>query len=156
MFEENYKFIVDSMLGRLAKWIRILGYDTKYLREGTQFDLVRISLSENRIIITRNKRLSKKLTNKVILIHSEKLEEQLNELFLQIKLTDKNMLSLCVECNYPLLEIEKEKIKNIVPQYVYDTNNKFYICQKCNKVFWPGTHVEHMKKIISSVKKNYV
>ena len=137
------KFIVDFMLGRLAKWLRILGYDTIYADKSFKENIILKSLTDNRVLITRNSRLSEKRAWKLVLIKSDKFLEQAAQVVKELKLTisEKNFFSRCTFCNTELTNVtEKESIKQKVPVYVYDTQDKFSVCAHCGRIYWAGTH----------------
>ena len=136
---EEVKFAVDSMLGRLARYLRILGYDTLYLFDDNS--LIDACLEDRRILITRDKELYNracKLNISCILIRSNNLKEQLKEVSMRIRL--KFNEPRCPICNNILKTIEKSKVKDRVPEKVFVNNDKFLICDNCNKIYWYGKH----------------
>ncbi len=153
------KFLVDFMLGRLCKWLRLLGYDASYFVSEKKSDLIYQSLKEGRIILTRDHRLSKKKAIKLIIINSDLLEEQLEQVFseLNIKVDPKKIFTRCLVCNDLLLEIEKEKVKDRIPNYIFQTQKEFSCCLNCQKIYWKGTHwdlANQLLKKLKSKKKN--
>jgi len=147
------KFIVDSMLGKLAKRLRMLGYDTLYEAHLDDRTILKVSKEEDRYIVTRDTQLSKIRGAKVFLIRSTDLEQQLGEIkeLAKIRRISKNIFSRCSECN-TLLEIaDKEKVKDIVPPFVYRTFDDFHFCPACNKAYWRGTHVDSILKELKKV-----
>ena len=149
------KFILTRELGRLAKWLRILGFDTAYEVEGSVSSLIIEALRESRIIITRNHRLPASRGIKTVLLKAETIKEQLGEVLETLKITPvpESMFSRCIICNEELLEIEKEVIKNKVPEFVFKTQTRFIICPQCKRIYWQGTHwgnVQNTLKEISS------
>ncbi|MEW6089122.1 MAG: Mut7-C RNAse domain-containing protein [bacterium] len=149
------KFIADNMLGRLATWLRILGYDTLYFRNIEDDNLIKLALNENRIILTRDTRLIKrKLVKNFILMQNDLWREQIKELAgkgkIQLDFTSR-IFSRCLICNETLLSIEKEKVKGKVPDYVYETQSDFSSCPKCQRMFWQGTHIAEIRKFLQAV-----
>ncbi|MBI4744855.1 MAG: Mut7-C RNAse domain-containing protein [Actinobacteria bacterium] len=146
---EDCKFILDQMLGRLAKWLRLLGYDSLYFKNIDDKKLISISKSENRILLTRDtgiikrKEVRKAIIN-AVLINSDNLNDQIKQLhqILKIKLRQK---PFCAVCNEPIEEIEKENVKLLVPPYVFKTQHNFFRCPECNRIFWDGTHWKYIK-----------
>ncbi|WP_324736355.1 Mut7-C RNAse domain-containing protein [Thermococcus sp. SY098] len=141
------KLIADMMLGRLARWLRLYGYDTVY---GVKDDdeIIEIAKKEGRIILTRDEELAKRAKN-AILISSNKFEEQIKQL-MKLGFTFNELFpenARCPKCNGLIKEISKEKIKNRVPPRVYEKYNEFYICTKCGQIYWPGRQWEEMVKI---------
>ncbi len=142
------KFIVDSMLGKLAKRLRLLGHDTLFDARLDDRELLKISKADGRIIITRDRQLSQIHGSKVFLIKSTDLDEQLKEFhaLAGIRPGGSVPFSRCSECNSPVEEVSKDKVKDIVPEHVYETMDKFSYCPKCKKAYWRGTHYEKLKK----------
>jgi len=148
------KFICDDNLGRLARWLRTLGYDTLFFDPIVDGELISIALKENRVVLSRDTHLSRfklKLGERLLLIESDKHLEQLKQVIEHFKLrTDKNLLfSRCLICNSVLEKVEKEMIKDRLYPHVYRTQDNFVHCPKCNRIFWPATHVEKMTKTLS-------
>lgn len=141
------RFVCDFMLGRLAKWMRLLGYDTEFFKETDYNKLTVYADKEERTIITRNSRL-KDLKN-VIFIKEERIEEQLRIILTLFPET--NPLTRCSLCNTKIEVIIKEDIYEKVPEYVFNTQEKFYFCPKCKKIYWEGTHVELMREFLKRV-----
>jgi len=142
------KFIADIMLGKLAKWLRIVGIDVIYSNKMNDEELIKISLNTDRILLTRDRKLSEdKRLKKIIMIENEHIEEQFKEFFEKTKISPSKLFSRCLICNEPLQIVEdKRMIKDKVPKYTYLTNDVFSICQKCGKIYWKGTHRENMEK----------
>lgn len=148
------KFILDMMLGRLAKYLRFLGYDTFYSNKiVTDEELLEIAKKEDRILITRDKKLAARYDKSYLLTTTETME-QFKEVVKFFKLTDENMLTRCSICNEKLIKIDKEKIKNRVPENVFKNFDDFYFCPVCGRVYWLGSHTKNIKNIIELVKNN--
>lgn len=150
----NMRFIVDEMLGRLAKWLRMLGYDTTYNTPTTDSSLVNQAFREQRVILTRDTRLvERKYVPRYILIKSDKYIEQLRQVIVELNLVpDKNLFfSRCLLCNAEIESIPKNIIKEKVPPYVYETQTNFLHCPKCDKIYWAGTHVGEAHKKLQEV-----
>ncbi len=147
------------MLGRLTKWLRLIGYDTLYFRSIDDFELIRIAKQEQRIILTRDTVLSKnKKVEKAILIHSNYTLEQLREVLCHFKI---NALELpqpfcrCINCNHELIVIDKQSILNELPEYVFLNKNSFLRCQNCRKVFWYGSHKKMIDETIEKIFQDF-
>ncbi len=146
--EERPKFMVDAMLGTLAKWLRILGFDAEYAgSEAKDSEIVRRSRAEGRIILTRDRDLAlhRKGVN-ALLIESEDLGAQLLQLKEELSIDFGNPGSRCVECNVPLEPISREEARPLVPPYVYQTQTEFRKCPKCGRIYWRATHWEKMQE----------
>jgi len=148
------KFLVDFMLGRLCKWLRLLGYDASYFSSAKKSDLIYQSLKDGRIILTRDHRLSKKKAIKLVIINSDLLEEQLEQVFseLNVKVDPDDIFTRCLVCNELLLEIEKEKVKDKIPSYVFQTQEEFSYCPSCQKIYWKGTHWDLANQLLKKLK----
>ncbi len=151
------KFIVDRMFGKLAKWLRILGYDTVYYKGINHEDLLKIASYEDRIVITRNKKIfHKENKGRIIWINEDDLYLQLKELISKgvISFSEENHFSRCIICNKRLENISKQGLKGMVPDYIFLHHNEFSRCPQCNRIYWPGTHLENMKKRIEALLKD--
>ncbi|MBN1872428.1 MAG: Mut7-C RNAse domain-containing protein [Candidatus Omnitrophica bacterium] len=136
------KFITTKELGRLAKWLRIMGFDTEYFPEKERRELVIKSLRENRIILTRDSKMSVYSGVRMVHIKSDFVQEQVRQVVreLDMKIDRKRFFSLCVICNKQLTMVEKEDVKLRVPDYVYRTQEHFMKCAACDRIYWQGTH----------------
>lgn len=148
------KFILTHEVGRLAKWLRIMGFDSAYQKKDDKRELVLKSLREDRIVVSRNASLARYTGIRFIHIKSDLLEEQLKQLKEEIGLpvNEEDMFTRCVICNEVLMEIKKEEIEDKVPEFVYKTNEHFMECPACNKIYWQGTHWGNAKEIIQKLK----
>ncbi len=143
-------------MGRLAKWLRILGFDAAYFSQDNLSSLIIQALREERIILTRNQRLPKARGLKIILIKNERIKKQVAEIFkrLGMKPEPKTMFSRCLLCNVALIAIAREKVKDKVPAYVFTTQSDFVICPECERVYWQGTHWGNVQKTLEEIPWN--
>jgi len=143
------------MLGSLAKWLRIFGFDTLYPDATMNDDLIlQIAHREKRLLISRDKDLlirAKKTLAPVLEIHTTNLTEQLQQVLKKMPVDEKKILSRCIVCNTLLQSVEKEGIKGKIPEKVFQTRNEFWICPVCSKYYWMGTHYENMREKINSL-----
>jgi len=150
------KYICDQMLGTLAKWLRICGFDTFYANsEMDDIELINISKNEKRVLITRDKNLlqiARKEKLKVIEINTTDIDQQINKVINQVKVDSSKVLSRCILCNTRIDEIKKDQVKEKVPKRVFDTNEKFWFCSKCKKIYWKGSHYNNMIEKINALK----
>jgi len=140
-------FIADDQLGKLARWLRILGLDTLYFRTIEDGELVRKATEEKRILLTRDTVIANDPgPADCILIQSDNWMEQLRQLIaeLKLKLTAEDLFSRCLLCNSPLEPVPKPDVKERVPPFVFQTQEEFVHCSSCDKVYWQGTHVSHV------------
>ena len=143
------KFICDDMLGKLAKLLRALGFDTYYQKDIKDHLLLRTALEQDRIIVTKDTKLVEVRTiPKYILIGADKPFDQLEELRQKAGLVIKKdtVFARCIECNTVLEKIEKESVKDKVYPYVYQTQEDFWYCSGCDKIYWAGTHIQRMRE----------
>ena len=144
------KFLCDQMLGTLAKWLRIYGFDTFYANsEIDDNELLKIAKTENRTLITRDKELvftGKRENLDIIELKTTDLDEQLKQVLKHVKIDETKILSRCILCNSILDEIKKDKVIDKVPKKVFENNNDFWFCKNCNKIYWKGTHYDKMIK----------
>lgn len=142
---DEMKFAADSMLGRLAKWLRIMGCDVIYGRHLSGYGLIRAARAENRLILTRDRRLKQKQPPPFILIESDRFRDQLRQVIRQCGLGARSTwFSRCVECNAVLQARPRETVEPAVPPYVYSSQKEFFSCPVCRRVYWPATHRRKM------------
>jgi uncharacterized protein with PIN domain len=148
------KFIVDVHLGKLAKYLRILGFDTLYKNNSLASDLIKISHDEKRTILTKDREILKRndITHGYW-IRNHRLEEQLREVVKRFDLKKQiKEFTRCVDCNNLLVKIKKEEIIDRLPPKVKDWHDEFYFCQSCKKPYWKGSHYEKMKAFIENIR----
>lgn len=141
------KFAADDMLGKLARWLRMMGFDVTWSNRVTDEEVLRQARDEGRVILTRDTRLVRRLRpEEFLFIHDDFLEAQMREVFAHFPALaqEKRPLSRCVECNVPLEEIPKAEVKDRVWPFVYETQEHFKTCPRCRRVFWEATHVERI------------
>ena len=150
------KLILTKELGRLSKWLRILGFDTAYYNQDNLSSLIIQALRDERIILTRNQRLPQARGLKIVLIKNEKIKKQVEEVLktLKIVLEPEMMFSRCILCNAQLTDIAKDKVKDKVPEYVFKTQEDFVTCPKCQRIYWQGTHWGNVQKTLEEIKWN--
>jgi uncharacterized protein with PIN domain len=149
---DNMKFIVDNNVGKLAKWLRIMGYDALFFNGSNDSRMVAIALAEERVILTRDTQIMKRrvVTSgrlKAILIQSDKPEPQMHQVIDSLHLDCRfKPFAICLECNQPLVEKSKQQVKDLVPPYVFQTQNQYMECPNCHRIYWRGTHWQRMNK----------
>lgn len=147
------QFIVTKELGRLAKWLRILGYDTTYFTLDNRSSLIIASLREDRIILTRDTRMGRYAGLKIVKLESDFVKEQLKQVLdeLNLKPDEEDMFSRCTICNEILGCVEKSEAKGKVPEYVFETQGEFMRCPECLRFYWQGTHWGNVKNILKDI-----
>jgi len=149
------KFIVDCMLGKLAKWLKILGFDTLYLNRAEDSELLILARREKRVLLTKDQELLQAAAGlPSLLIKSEDWPEQLAQVLDAFRLRDlAKPHSRCLLCNVELKSIPKRMAKNLVTPFVFARAPSFAICPSCGRVFWPGTHFEDMDLKIAGIMR---
>jgi uncharacterized protein with PIN domain len=146
MSQNEIKFAADRMLGRLVKWLRVIGQDVIYGPHLTGYGLIRAGRAEGRLILTRDRRLKQKQPPPFVFIESDHYREQLRQVIQECGLKPGHgLFTRCVTCNTVLQPRSKETVEKIVPPYVFSTQEKFSWCPTCERVYWPATHLEKMK-----------
>ncbi|MCK4352596.1 Mut7-C RNAse domain-containing protein [candidate division WOR-3 bacterium] len=147
------KFEVDFMLGKLATALRMLGFNTKYVKYKKSEAILSDSLKENRILLTRAHNLPE--NPNIFIIESENLDQQLKEVDSKFKIKSKlKPFTRCLICNTSLEVIPKSKVKGKVPFYVYQTHQEFAYCKECHKFYWKGTHYQAMLEKIRKLNNS--
>jgi uncharacterized protein with PIN domain len=151
------KFIADSMLGRLARWLRLLGYDTLYFSQIEDRLLLKIAREEDRVLLTKDTRIVKVrgLRNFLLLTDNDpfvQLKEVVKSFHLKTDREKSNSIEhRCVLCNAVLEDIPRNEARGAVPEYVYQNSRIFRKCQDCVKLYWDGTHPGKFRKKLSEV-----
>jgi uncharacterized protein len=147
----DVKFIADVMVGKLARWLRVLGIDVAYSNTYEDDEIIRIAGAENRVVLTRDTGLAaRRSTVRIVLIQSDDYMQQIDQVLREFHLTNFEIFTRCLECNVVLTTVNKETVFDRVPPYVYLTQERFAVCPSCNRVFWHGTHADQMLKRIRS------
>ena len=136
------RFVADVMLGKLARWLRALGYDTLYFRDAPDARLLGIALREERRLLTRDVGLAMRAGEGGYLVRNEALDDQLREVTEACGLVGRAVLSRCLECNGTLVPRRPDEVRGRVPAYTLAIRSEFSECAGCGRVFWPGTHAE--------------
>jgi len=157
MEEHTLKFLVDSMLGKLAKYLLILGFDTVYFTQTNASSLFEKAYQEKRIILSRNTKL-KHIDGfpNFVFINDDQPDKQLSEVIkhFKIHISRDQLFTRCLACNQKLIIGNHEDVKGKVPPYILGIHKEFSVCPHCKKVYWEGTHLKKMKEIIWKVLGN--
>jgi uncharacterized protein with PIN domain len=147
------KFIVDCMLGKLAKWLKILGFDTIYFSKIEDSVLLDLARKEKRVLLTRDNELIEKSRDiESFFITSEEWNTQLEQVLDGFDLWKKvRPYSRCIECNVELRDLSKKDVKNLVAPFVYEQASAFALCPQCERVYWKGTHHQDMEFKIEEI-----
>ena len=148
------KFIADRMLGKLARELRMLGYDTVYYRGEDVYPLIKLAREEGRVILTRSTQLGpKRPEDRIVRITEDKPSLQLRELIQRkiISLIEEPLFSRCLVCNALLNQIPREEAEGKVPEFIFYQQKEFFRCPQCSRVYWQGSHQEHMQEKIKQL-----
>jgi len=159
--KDTPKFIVDINVGKLAKWLRMMGYDALLFDGRDDNSMVKTALSEGRIVLTKDSQIMRRrlvATGKLKVIYtpSDTPEEQLKQVVSAANLDYQfRPFSLCLECNQPLLSRSREEVQGWVPPYVFQTQHQYMECPTCHRIYWRGTRWQAMsnrlKELVGTV-----
>ena len=139
------------MLGTLAKWLRILGYDTLFDASLNDHQLVRLARAEERVLLTRDRELARRRGLHVLLVAGEQLDDQVRQVLADLSLAPERAFSRCPVCNQPLEAIDRETAQARVPAYVIQTHDSFSRCPACQRIYWRGTHWQQMDEHLKNL-----
>jgi hypothetical protein len=140
------RFLADSMLGKLARWLIILGYDAAYAQGVGKSDLELLEQAhrEGRVFLTRDTKIPEVEGLRKIVVRNQRFEEQLRQLKteLGLRMEPKRLFTRCTYCNEALEELARETALPLVPPLVRELKTPFFRCPKCRRMYWQGTHTE--------------
>jgi len=143
------KFIADVMLGKLAKRMRLLGFDVLYDPAYEDNEVLRLALDQDRIILTRDTGLaSRPLAQNRILIESDRVDEQIQQVVETSSLPATAILTRCTACNTVLTAPARDEVRDLVSNHVYEQHRDFLRCETCGRIYWKGTHVRNMERFM--------
>jgi len=146
------RFLCDQNLGKIAKWLRILGFDAEYMSPWDE-DQVRRSVKNGRIVLTRKHSIASHKS--VVFIAHDHVREQLQELFGALDLRQgAEPFTRCSLCNAVLVDTSREEVHAHIPEYVYTTQEIFARCPSCGRIYWKGTHAKRIYDMIHSLLKD--
>ncbi|HNY49026.1 MAG TPA: Mut7-C RNAse domain-containing protein [Smithella sp.] len=140
---EDLKFLTDASLARLAKWLRLLGYDTVVFPREAGREMLRLADKEGRIVLTRRQDMTERqFAGMLFLITDVVAGSQLKSVIenFSLKINRQKMFGICLECNEKLNPVSREEVRDMVPPYVFENCEKYNQCPSCHKIYWMGTH----------------
>lgn len=151
------RFLADNNVGRLARWLRALGYDADYEPRLADGQVVGRALAEERVLLTRDADMMRRrvITSgavRAVFLRHDQVDGQLRQVVAELGLDPRHPLTRCLECNVELERREKAAVLDRLPPYVRATQQRFSQCPRCARVFWPGTHWERMRGRIAAVR----
>lgn len=153
----KYDFILDAMLGKTAKWLRVLGYSVYYNASVDDDYLISLSKSCNAVLITRDRCLFEKALKKRVKAHliekssNVDILKELREVF-NISLTINPEKTRCPKCNNPLIKKNPSSLINSLPEKILKSYNIFFVCTNCGSIYWMGKHFKSMTTILSEIR----
>jgi hypothetical protein len=150
-------FVADAMLKKLARWLRLLGVEALYPESIDDDEIIKFTKKKDKVLLTMDSELCRRARKQgvsVFLMPRRSTEEQLVLLIKRFKLdvSDAPSKVLCPLCNGALKEVGKKDVKTKVPSELLSKHDVFWICKKCNKIFWEGSHWDRIKRNVEKVK----
>lgn len=139
------RFVIDVMLGRLARWLRLLGYDSLYDPRWDDLELARISARQDRLLLTRDRQLAgRRLVRNSLLIESDHVADQLRFVVHRLGLSVKQdrLFTRCTVCNEAIRRVGREQVDGRIPPFVVRKHTRFAECDGCGRIYWGGSHEE--------------
>jgi uncharacterized protein len=144
-------FVAESTLGRLAKWLRLAGFDTRYDRLPPAWRRLRgYAIAENRIVLTRTLRVAERLVaGQGLLIRFDAPMAQVRQVmkYFNVGRRDLKPLSRCSRCNQRLQSADQAHLQTGVPDFIRQRHERFLVCNQCGRIYWPGTHSARMEDL---------
>ena len=153
------KFIADNNVGKLARWLRLIGYDTLLFKPKDDARMIKTALSDDRVVLTKDTQLMERrlVTNgelKAILIRHDDPKTQIQEVVKALNLNYHfKPFSLCLECNQTLVPRGKEEVQSLVPPHVFETQTQYTECPACHRIYWQATHWQAMVKKLQDLQR---
>jgi len=146
------RFLCDAMLGRLARWLRVLGYDAGYA-DLPDDGLVALARAEGRVLLTRDTRLIRRPdVGPCAFIRHDRVRDQLRQVAADCHLGPARAGTRCLRCNVALEDLPRDAAAGRVPPHVWRTHQQFTRCPSCARIYWPGTHWDHMTHELSGLR----
>ena len=142
------KFVADVMLGRLARRLRLLGFDVLYDPSFGDNEVIRLGLEEQRVILTRDRRLAARpLASRHVLVLGDRVQDQVRQVLAELAIpSPPRSFTRCSRCNYPLERASRQDVRDLVPAHIYGAQRDFLRCSGCGRVYWTGSHVARMRR----------
>ncbi len=152
------KFLTDGMLGKLTRWLRLLGYDVEYFNDAEDEKLMQEAKQENRVLLTRDYQLFRRASIHGIesfyvegRTETERLAEMSRRFNIRLDVDVKQ--SRCTKCNALIITVAKEAVKDRIPESTFRFYNDFWICPNCKQIYWQGSHWEKIERTLILAKR---
>lgn len=149
-------FLADAALGRLARYLRMLGYDAAYLKDRDSAAALRETLKSGRTLLTRRRELAAREDIEAFYVEDDDVTAQLAATARRFDLTfTAEAMARCIECNEPLEQVAKADVWNELPPHVRKTQEIFARCPSCGRIYWPGTHYARaVARLLNALRKS--
>jgi len=154
----SLRFLADGMLGKLTRWLRMIGCDVKYFNDLDDDDLIKISIKEHRVLLTRDIELFRRAASQgadVFFVEGrdeiEKLAEMGEHFNLRLEIDVEN--SRCPKCNARIQPVSKSEVENRVPPATFRLHNEFWECPRCGQIYWQGSHWEKINRTLLEARR---
>jgi len=151
-------FLVDAMLGNIAKKLRLFGFDSEYFSDIDDSKLIEKAKNENRIIISKDRNLIERARKNEISSVYITQENEIEQFLEILKITHLELDEIsgdsarCTKCNSSTSKISKLELENKIPQGVLEYNEKFWKCDVCDQIYWEGTHIKNLQEFVRKIK----
>jgi|YelNatPaOPRAMG01_1025707.scaffolds.fasta_scaffold02498_9 uncharacterized protein with PIN domain len=146
------KFLVDEMLGDVARWLRILGYDASYVKEMEDEEIIKRAIKEKRVILTKDEKMRSKEA-KIYIVKGRTFYEKMVDVVKRFRLSLKVRETRCALCNGELKKAGKNEVGHRVPKKVLESIEEFWVCKRCGQVYWEGGHWKRIKNVLGRIKR---
>jgi len=159
MGQMEARFTADCNLGKLAKWLRILGYDTLYERRNADRRFLMNAWGAGRIALTRKRDIAAlPLRRALVVVNADRVARQIGEVLeaLMLDPDPARRMTRCLRCNELMEEVDREGVEGLVPAYVYQKYPRFRRCPRCSGIFWPGTHRRNVEEALRKRSRDHL
>jgi uncharacterized protein len=146
-------FLLDGMLGSLARWLRIMGYDALYLRDLPDGDMLDLLRANDRRLLTRDRQLAERAGERGFRVTGTDLDAQLMAVVTEFHLRVDPAARRCTACNGELRSVDKGSIKGQVAEGTWSVHQDFWRCGGCGKIYWQGSHWKNMDKRLKEINR---
>ena len=150
----EFRFVLDVHLGRLASYLRLLGFDTLYRNDYDDVTLASVSVNEHRILLTCDRQLlMRKGITYGYFVRTRQLQQQLLEVLSHFDLYDKQQpFTRCMHCNGKIQQVDKKEIETRLLTKTKEYYDEFFQCESCRKIYWKGSHYQKMQDMIDKIR----
>ncbi|HOE52110.1 MAG TPA: Mut7-C RNAse domain-containing protein [Methanomassiliicoccales archaeon] len=147
------RFLLDGMLGSLARWLRIMGYDAMYVRDASDADMLARLVGNDRTLLTRDRQLADRAGGGGLYLEEGELEGQLLTVVERFGLSTEGRMARCSACNGELEAVGKEAVAGLVEAGTLSGHAEFWRCRDCGKIFWQGAHWRTIRDRLQRVSR---